>query len=67
MNQIKDIFRNPYLLIESIKKMQHEHEESLKEIQSKLNQVAKIKDNLEATNEFKPNLSLLNQVSIWFD
>jgi hypothetical protein len=34
----------------------------LKEIQSKLNQMAKIKDNLEAANEFKPNTSFLRQV-----
>jgi hypothetical protein len=34
----------------------------LKEIQSKLNQMTKIKDNLVATNEFKPNSSFLRQV-----
>ena len=42
--------------------MQQKQQESLKEIQSKLNQMTKIKDNLEATNEFKPNSSFLRQV-----
>ena len=60
MNQIEEIFRRPNIFIESIKEMQHE--QSLKEIQSKLNQMTKIKDNLEATNEFKPNSSFLRQV-----
>ncbi len=62
MNQIEEIFRNPNILIESIKEMQQKQQESLKEIQSKLNQMTKIKDNLEATNEFKPNTSFLRQV-----
>ena len=62
MTEKEDIFRNPNLQIESIKEMQHEHEESLKEIQSKLNQMTKIKDNLEATNEFKTNSSFLRQI-----
>ncbi len=55
MNQIEEIFRNPNILIESIKEMQQKQQESFKEIKSKLNQMTKIKDNLEATNEFKPN------------
>ncbi len=45
--------------------MQQKQEESLKEIQSKLNQMTKIKDNLEATNEFKPNSSFLRQVVLF--
>jgi hypothetical protein len=61
MNQIEETFRNPNILTESIKEMQRKHEESLKEIQSKLNQMTKIKDNLEAANEFKPNSSFLRQ------
>ncbi len=62
MNQIEEIFRNPNILIESIKEKQQKQEEYLKEIQSKLNQMTKIKDNLEAKNEFKPNSSFLRQV-----
>jgi len=62
MTEIEEIFRNPNILIQSIKEMQQRQEESLKEIQSKFNQMTKIKDNLEATNEFKPNSSFLRQV-----
>ena len=39
MNQIEDIFRNPNILIQSIKDMQQKQEESLKEIQSKLTEM----------------------------
>ena len=38
MTEIEEIFRNPNLLIESIKEMQQKQQETLKEIQSKLNQ-----------------------------
>ncbi len=44
--------RNPNLLIQSIKEMQQRHEESLKEIQSKLNEINQVKVDLKATNEF---------------
>jgi hypothetical protein len=43
--------------------MQQRQEVSLKEIQSKLNKINKVKVDLKATNEFKPNLTLLNQES----
>jgi hypothetical protein len=61
LNQIEETFRNPNLLIESIREMQRKQEESLKEIQSKLNQMTILKVNSEATNEFIPNLSFFNQ------
>ncbi len=48
-------------MIQSIQEMQQKQEESLKEIQLKLNQMTIVKDNLIATNEFKPNLSAFNQ------
>ena len=41
--------------------MQQKQDESLIEIQLKLNQMAKVNDILKATNKFKPNLSLFNQ------
>jgi hypothetical protein len=41
--------------------MQQKQEESLNDIQLKLAEITKIKDHLKATNEFKPNLSSLNQ------
>jgi hypothetical protein len=61
LSQIEEQFRDPNLLIESIQEMQQRQEESLKDIQLKLNQMAKINSDLKATNEFRPNLCLLNQ------
>jgi hypothetical protein len=61
LNEVEETFRNPNLLIESIREMQHKQEESLKDIQFKLNQMTIVKDNLKATNGFMPNISLLNQ------
>jgi len=60
-NELEETFRDPNLLIESIQEMQQRHEESLKDIQVKLNLMAKVNDILEVTNKFKPNLSLFNQ------
>jgi hypothetical protein len=41
--------------------MQQKQEESLKEIQIKLNEMNQVKDNLVTTNYFKPDSSLLRQ------
>jgi hypothetical protein len=41
--------------------MQQKQEKSLKCIQLKLNEMNQVKDHLEATNEFKPDLSSLDQ------
>ena len=41
--------------------MQQRQEESLKEIQSKLNEKNQVKVDLETANEFEPNLTWLNQ------
>jgi hypothetical protein len=43
--------------------MKQRQEESLKGIQSKLNEINQVKVDLKATNEFEPNLTLLNQES----
>jgi hypothetical protein len=61
LNELEETFRNPNLLIKTIKEMQQKQEESLKEIQLKLNEMTIVKVNSEATNEFKPNVSLFNQ------
>jgi hypothetical protein len=61
LNGVEETFRNPHLLIETIKQMQRNQEESLNGIQLKLNQMNQAEDHLVATNGFKPNLSLLNQ------
>ena len=41
--------------------MQRKQEESLNDIQLKLNEIKEVNYHLKATNEFMPNLSLLNQ------
>jgi hypothetical protein len=63
LEEIEELFRNPNLLIHSIKEMQQRQEEPLKEIQLKLNEINQVKVDLKATNEFEPNLTLLNQES----
>jgi hypothetical protein len=55
------MFRNPNILIESIREMQQKHEASLNEIQSKLNQMTKIKEFCEETNVFQSNSISFNQ------
>ena len=44
-----------------IKQMQQKQDESLNKIKFKLNQMNQINDELKATNEFQPNLSLFDQ------
>ena len=61
LNQTEETFRDPNLLIQSIKEMQRKQEESLNDIQLKLNEIKEVNYHLKATNEFMPNLSLLNQ------
>ena len=61
LNEIEYTFRDPNLLIETIREMQQKKEESLNEIQSKLNEINQVKDNLKSIPEFQPNLSLFNQ------
>ena len=60
LNEMEVTFRNPNLLIGTIREMQQKIEESLNEIQLKLNEMNLLKDNLKTTNKFKPNLSSLN-------
>jgi hypothetical protein len=61
LHKIEETFRSSNLLIETIKEMQQKQEESLSDIQVKLNEMNQVKADLEGTNEFIPNLSLLNQ------
>jgi hypothetical protein len=61
LNEIEELFRDPNLLIESIGEMQRKQEESLSDIQLKLNQMSQVKVDLMATNYFKPNLSMFDQ------
>jgi hypothetical protein len=61
LNELEETLRDPDLIIQSIQEMQRNQEESLKEIQVKLNQMTKIKGDLKTTKGFKPNLSSFNQ------
>jgi hypothetical protein len=61
LEDIEETFREPNLLIQSIKEMQRKQEESLKDIQSKLNETKEVNSYLKATNEFKPKLSSFDQ------
>jgi hypothetical protein len=61
LNQIEDTFRQPNLLIQTIEEMQQKQEESLNDIQLKLSEMTKIKEDLKASNDFKPNLSSFEQ------
>jgi hypothetical protein len=58
---IEEIFRDPNLLIQSIKEMQRKQEESLKDIQLKLNEIKEVNYQLKTTNEFKPKFSSFDQ------
>jgi hypothetical protein len=57
LKEKEETFRNPNLLIESIREMQRKQEESIAELKLKLNEQSQVKDNLTRMNEFKPNLS----------
>jgi hypothetical protein len=61
LNQIEETFRDPNLLIQTIKDMQKKQVESLNDIQFKLKQMNQVKDDVKLTNGFKPNLSSINQ------
>jgi exosome complex RNA-binding protein Rrp4 len=45
LNELEETFRNPNLLIKTIKEMQQKQEESLKEIQLKLDEMTIVKVN----------------------
>jgi hypothetical protein len=57
LKETEETFRNPNLLIESIREMQRQQEEAIEELKLKLDEQSQVKSNLIDTNEFKPNLS----------
>jgi hypothetical protein len=65
LNEIEELFRDPDLLIQSIREMQQKQEKSLNEFQSKLNEMNQVKDDLKLTNGFKPNVSQFNQEDLF--
>jgi hypothetical protein len=61
LNQLEDTFRKPNLQIETIKEMLWKQKKNINDIRFKLNELDQVKDELNATNVFKPNLTLFNQ------
>jgi hypothetical protein len=57
LKETEESFRNPNVLIESIREMQRQQEEAIVELRLKLNEQSQVKENLISMNEFKPNLS----------
>jgi hypothetical protein len=57
LKETEESFRNPNLLIESIREIQLKQEEAIAELKSKLNEQSQVRDNLTRMNEFKPNRS----------
>jgi hypothetical protein len=58
--EIEELYRDPNLLIESIREMQRKQETALNDIQIKLNEMNQVKDDLKAALFFIPNLSSFN-------
>ena len=54
-NKIEEQFRDPNLLIKNIQEMNLKHEKALEVIKSKLIEMSEIKEDLKASNQFKPN------------
>ena len=57
LKETEESFRNPSLLIESIRKMLRQQEEAIVELKWKLVEQSQVKDNLIDMNEFTSNLS----------
>ena len=58
IQELNETFRDPNILIESIREIQIKQEKAIEQFQSNLNEVNKLKSNLKSLNEFvKPNLS----------
>jgi hypothetical protein len=57
LKETEETFRNPHLLIDSIRYMQRKQEEDIVELKLKLNEQGQVKDILFKMNEFKPNFS----------
>ncbi len=56
-NKTDELFRDPNLLIESIREMQLQQEKTIAELKSNLDEQSQVKDKLMLKNEFKPNVS----------
>jgi hypothetical protein len=61
LKETEETFRNPNLLIESIREMQRQQEEAITELKLKLDEQSQVKDHLIEMNEFSPNLSFSHE------
>jgi hypothetical protein len=57
IKETEEAFRNPTILIESIKDMQRQQENAVEMIKVKLDKLRQANDHLKASNQFKANLS----------
>jgi hypothetical protein len=57
LKETEETFRNPNLLIESIRGIPRQQEETIAGLRMKLDEQSQVKDTLIKMNEFKPNLS----------
>jgi hypothetical protein len=57
IKETEEAFRNPTLLIESIREMQRNQENAVEMIKIKLDELRQANDHLKESNEFKANLS----------
>ena len=57
LKETEETFRNPNVLIESIRKMQRQQKVAIAELKLKLNEQSLVKEKLMRMNQFKPNLS----------
>ncbi len=57
LKETEESFRNPNLLIESIREMQRQQEEAIAELKLKMDEQSQVIDNLTRMNEFKQNVS----------
>ena len=55
--EVAETFRDPQLLIKTIEEMNLKQQEAIATIQSNLNIMNQVKDDLKASNQFEPNLN----------
>jgi hypothetical protein len=63
LKETEESFRNPNLLIQSIRAMQRQQEEAIAELKRKLEEQSQVKDDLTRMNQFTPNVSFSKE---WF-
>ena len=57
LTHVEETFRDPNLLIESIKEMQLNQEDACVQLETNLNELRKVKDYLKNSNDFETNNS----------